>query len=147
MTFEEADELLAQYLDTNWDVTPIAWPNVEPRNFQAPGYPLLPMGEADYVAVRTTGAGSKTITVPGSCLRYTGQLFLAVCVKEGTGVRVAKEYLSSLAGLLENATIRGSAGAVRLGNLSGPVSYTTPNGWYVEEIGVLYSFERFVALA
>lgn len=147
MTFDEADQIIATHLDTNWVTTPIAWPNVEPRDFQTVGQPLLPLGETDYIAIRTTGLGSRTVTVPGTCIRYSGQLFVASCVKAGTGVRLAKERLGELSSLLENATLRGTPGVVRLGTLTGPVAYTTSNGWYVEEIGIMYHFERFAALS
>lgn len=143
MTLDQADELLVTYLSDNWTETPIAWPNVEPRNWTEAGQPLLPDGTDDYIAVRGMGLGSQTITVDGSCIRYTGQLFIASCVKDGTGVRRAKSHLTGILELLENETLSGPDGSVRLGTITGPVGYSSANGWYVEEVGLLYHFERY----
>ena len=143
MTYTEADRLIQEHLSANWATTPIAWPNIEPRSFVPIGQPLLPMGTSDYVALRSQGAGSQAITVNGSCVRYAGQLFVAVCVKEGTGVRTAKGYVDTLVGLLENRTLKGPGGVVRLSTLTGPTAYPAPNGWYCEEFAIMYYFEQF----
>jgi hypothetical protein len=104
------------------------------------------MGTADYVALRSHGTGSQTVLVDGSCIRYSGQLFCAIAVKEGTGVRTAKGYVDTLVGLLENKTIKEpGAGVVRMSTITGPTAYHGPNGWYIEEFAVMYYFERFVA--
>ena len=146
MTHAEADRLIQEYLAANWTTTPIAWPNIEPRSFTPIGAPLLPMGTADYVALRSHGTGSQTITVNGSCIRHSGQLFCAIACKEGTGVRVAKGYADTLIGLLENKTVKEpGTGAVRFSTITGPTEYPAPNGWFVVEFAVTYSFERFVA--
>lgn len=143
MTYTEADKLISEYLASQWTTTPIAWPNIEPRSFVPIGQPLLPMGTSDYVALRSQGVGSQTITVDRSCVRYAGQLFVAACVKEGTGVRTAKGYVDELVDLLENRTLKGSGGVVRLSTLTGPTGYPAPNGWYCEEFAVMYYFERY----
>ena len=145
MTFAESDKLLNEYLAANWTATPISWPNIEGRNYSAAGHPLLPTGPADYVALRTHGAGSRTVTVDGRCIRYSSQLFVAVCVKEGTGVRGARAHLDGLVTLLENATLSGAMGQVRMSNITGPVDYQAPNGWFVSEIGIMYHYERYTA--
>lgn len=143
MTYTEADKLISEYLASQWTTTPIAWPNIEPRSFVPIGQPLLPMGNSDYVALRSQGAGSQTITVSRTCVRYAGQLFVAVCVKEGTGVRTAKGYVDTLVGLLENRTLKGSGGVVRLSTLTGPTEYPSPNGWFTVEFAMTYYFEQF----
>jgi hypothetical protein len=142
MTLDDADKLISSYLSSQWTTTPLAWPNLDPRSFSTVGQPLLPQGTAAYVALRSIGRGSKTVTVPGTCIRYSGQLFIASCVKENTGVRQAKVTLSGLIALIENVTLRGSTGILRFGSFTGPACYSTPEGWYVEEIGALYQFER-----
>jgi hypothetical protein len=145
MTYSDADKLISEYLAAHWTTTPIAWPNIEPRSFVPIGQPMLPMGTADYIALRSHGTGSQTITVDGGCIRYSGQLFCGVLVKEGTGVRTAKGYIDTLVALLENKTIRESgAGAVRMGTITGPTGYPAASGWYVEEFAIMYYFERFV---
>lgn len=143
MNFAGSDKVLTEYLAANWTTTPISWPNIEGRNYSAAGHPLLPAGDDDYIALRTHGAGSRTVTVNGSCIRYASQLFVAVCVKEGTGVRGARGHLDSLVNLLENKTLSGISGTVRMGTITGPVDYTAPNGWFVTEIGILYFYERY----
>jgi hypothetical protein len=32
-----------------------------------------------------------------------------------------------------------------MGTLTGPVGYSAENGWYVEEVGILFNYERFTA--
>jgi hypothetical protein len=68
---------------------------------------------------------------------------VAVCVKEGTGVRTAKGYVDTLVGLLENRTLKSPGGVVRLNTLTGPTAYPAPNGWYCEEFAIMYYFEQF----
>jgi hypothetical protein len=144
MTYTDADRLIQEYLAANWTTTPIAWPNVEPRSFVPIGQPLLPMGTANYIALRSHGTGSQTVTVNGSCIRYSGQLFCGVNVKEGMGVRTAKGYVDTLVALLENKTIHEpGTGAVRMGTITGPTEYFSPNGWFTIEFAIMYSFERF----
>jgi hypothetical protein len=143
MNYSDADKLISEYLAANWTTTPIAWPNIEPRSFVPIGQPMLPMGTADYVALRSQGAGSRTVTVDGSCIRYSGQLFVAICVKEGTGVRTAKGHIDALVEILENVTIKAAEGAVRMGTLTGPTGYPSGNGWYCEEFGIMFTFERY----
>ncbi|MCO5761594.1 MAG: DUF4128 domain-containing protein [Chromatiaceae bacterium] len=145
MTYTDADRLIQEYLAANWTTTQIAWPNVEPRSFVPIGQPLLPMGTSDYIALRSHGTGSQTITVNRKCVRYTGQLFVAVCVKEGTGVRTAKGHTDTLVNLLENKTItEHGTGDVRMNTITGPTEYPAPNGWFVIEFAIMYAFERFV---
>ena len=143
MNFAESDKILTEYLAANWTTTPISWPNVEGRDYSVAGHPLLPVGTADYVALRTHGAGSRTVTVDGRCIRYSSQLFIAVCVKEGTGVRAARGHLDGLVALLENATLSGTAGQIRMSNVTGPADYMAPNGWFVSEVGIMYHYERY----
>lgn len=143
MNLSGADKIISEYLSDNWTKTPISWPNIEGRDFTAPGQPLLPMGTEDYIAVRTAGSGSRTITIPGTCIRTSAQLFLAVMVKETTGQRKALAYVDDLIELFENAVLPGSDGEVRMSNTSGPASYPTPNGWFTSEIGIMFYFERF----
>lgn len=143
MNLAESDKLLTEYLAANWTATPISWPNIENRDYSVAGHPLLPTGTADYVALRTHGAGSRTVTVDGRCIRYSSQLFVAVCVKEGTGVRGARGHLDGLVALLENATLSGTAGRIRMSNITGPVDYAAPNGWFVSEVGIMYFYERY----
>lgn len=143
MNFAESDKIITEYLAANWTATEISWPNIEGRDYSAAGHPLLPAGDADYIALRTHGAGSRTVTVDGSCIRYSSQLFVAVCVKENTGVRAAKGHVDSLVNLLENKVLSGTSGSIRMSNITGPAEYAAPNGWYVIEFGVMYFYERF----
>jgi len=143
MTLSGADKVISEFLAANWTQTPVSWPNIEGRNYAVAGYPLLPEGTSDYVAVRTTGAGSRTITVPGRCIRTSAQIFFAACVKEGLGQRKALEYIDDLIALFENARLTSPEGTVRMSNYTGPAGYPAPNGWFVQEIGVMFYFERF----
>jgi hypothetical protein len=145
MTPVQAEALLYTYLSANWTATKIAWQNVEPRDFTSPSQPLLPEGTDDYIAVRVMLVNSTTITMPANCIRYRGQLMVGVCVKENTGTRTAKNRLSSLVELLENATISDVNGSLRIGNMAGSLGYPAPNGWYVEDSSFMFTFERFVA--
>lgn len=144
MTFAEAEETIYQALAQNWTSTPIAWHNVDPRNFSDPGQPLLPDGTDDYLAVRVDLHGGKTITVPGHCIRYAGQLSVGVCVRERTGTRQAKAYLDDLAGLLENHRLVSSYGSLLVSPLANQGDYFTENGWYVLEAAFPIHFERYL---
>ena len=97
MRVDEAEAALYALLAQSWTATPLAWHNVDERNFTEPGMPLLPDGDTDYVSVRLDVFSATTLTVPANCIRYSGQLALGICVKERTGTRQAKRYLSDLA--------------------------------------------------
>lgn len=145
MNLEAADALLATYLSQYWTQTPIAWQNVEPRNFSEMGQPLLPSGDEDYVAVRSEVVGNRTLTVPGSCIRTQLQLQVAVCVKEGSGTRRARRLLSQIVELLENKRIGDFGNRLSFSTLSGAACYTSDNGWFIEEASLPCYFERHVA--
>ena len=142
MNLAQADKVIAEFLASRWTTTPIVWPNVEARNFQVAGHPMLPQGEVDYISIRTAGEGSRTIVLGGGCVRYTGVMYLASCVKEGTGVRLAKERLSDLIVLFENAQLSSQYGTIRMGSISGPIGYPAQGGWYIEEAGFMFTFDR-----
>jgi hypothetical protein len=144
MTHASASRLIAQHLVSRWTSTPIVWENVNPQNLQAAGQPLLPAGVADYVAVRDVGRGSQTITVPAACTQVSRQLFLAACVKAGTGTRKAQAMVDGLIALFENTVLRGNPGegVVRFRDYTGPATYLAPNGWYVAEVGFMFQFEK-----
>jgi hypothetical protein len=146
MTLEEADALLTTYLAEHWTQTPIAWQNIEPRNFSEMGQPLLPSGTEDFIAVRSEIVNNQTLTVPGRCIRTQMQLQVAVCVKENTGTRSARRWLSDLVALLENQRIGDPGSQLSFGTLSGAARYVTDNGWFVEEASLPCYFERHVAL-
>lgn len=144
MRLDDAEAAVYTLLATRWTATPLAWHNVDPRNFIVPGEPLLPDGDADFIAVRLDIFGSTTLTVPGNCIRYSGQLALGICVKERTGTRQAKTYLADLSALLENQTIKSSDGAIRVSTLSNTADYFAENGWYVLEATFPLYFERYL---
>jgi hypothetical protein len=144
---DEAEAALYSMLSENWVTTPLAWRNVDARLYTNPSLPLLPDGDTDYVSVQIDVFGGRTVTVPGNCVRYSGQLVLAVCVQENSGTRQARTYQSDLQGLLENKTIRSSKGTLRLTTLSNSVDYFTDNGWYVLETTIPFYFERYLTPA
>lgn len=143
MDLEGADALITRFLHANWGTTPIAWPNLEARDFASPSLPLLPDGSADYLSVRSFLVTNTTVTIPGHCVRSRAQLHLDICVKSGTGVRTAKRHLSGLVALVENSMIRGDAGLVRFRTATGGTSYVADNGWWVEGVVIPFEFERY----
>ena len=144
MRFDEAESALYHLLASHWTATPLAWHNVDERNFGDPGQPLLPDGDDDYLSVRLDIFPGRTITVPGTCVRYGGQLAIGICVKERTGTRQAKTYLADLAELLENQTLVHDGGRLRLSTLSNTADYFAENGWYVLEATFALYFERYL---
>ncbi len=144
MRVDEAESALYRLLASHWTATPLAWHNVDERNFGEPGQPLLPDGDQDFVSVRLDVFASQTLTVPANCIRYSGQLALGICVKERTGTRQAKTYLADLADLLENQTLGHVGGHLRLSTLSNTADYFAENGWYVLEATFALYFERYL---
>ena len=144
MRVDEAEAALYALLTQSWTATPLAWHNVDERNFTEPGMPLLPDGDTDYVSVRLDVFSATTLTVPANCIRYSGQLALGICVKERTGTRQAKKYLSDLAALLENQTLASDGGHLRVSTLSNTADYFAENGWYVLEATFALYFERYL---
>lgn len=144
MRVDEAEEAVYTLLSTRWSQTPLSWHNVDERDYSVPGEPLLPDGDRDYISVRLDIFGSTTLTVPGNCIRYGGQLALGICVKERTGTRQAKTYLADLSALLENQTIKSSDGSIRVSTLSNTADYFAENGWYVLEATFPLYFERYL---
>jgi hypothetical protein len=143
LNLEQADAALAAYLVANWTATPIAWENVEARGWTTAGQPLLPEGTADFIAVQLYPVADIQITVPGTCHRTAVAVQIAVCVKAGTGSRIAKRHLSSLVALLGNLTLPTANGDLRISNMTGSGGYLAENGWYVMEAAFAGHFERF----
>lgn len=144
MTISDAEEAVYGALESLWTQTPIAWRNIDPRNYSDPSQPLLPDGEVDYVSVSVDIFSATTLTVPGNCIRYAGQVALGICVPERTGTRTAKTYLAQLCSLLENQRLRTEAGTVTVSPLSNQGSYVAENGWYVLEASFPLHFERYL---
>ena len=144
MTITDAEEAVYGLLSAVWTATPLAWRNVDPRNYLDPSQPLLPDGEDDYISVNVDVFSATTLTVPGNCIRYSGQVALGICVPERTGTRTAKTYLSQLCDLLENQRLRSSDGSLVVSTLSNQGSYVTDNGWYVLEATFPLYFERYL---
>lgn len=142
MHFAEVLQLIETTLATTWSVTPIAYENVDARNQTQVGQPLLPAGTADYLAVRVVLDTSRAVTVPGRCRRYTGTLYLALCVMSGQGSRQLATYLDQLNALFDGTTLNGSAGLVRFSGLTFSRKYAPAEGWYVHEVGFSFAFER-----
>jgi hypothetical protein len=146
MNAPEAEEAIYTALSQNWTSTPLAWRNVDPRNFSDPSQPLLPDGTTDYLSVRVDVFSGETLTVPGHCIRYVGQLSVGICVRERTGTRQAKTYLADLSDLLENRRIVSADGSLMVSPLSNQGDYFTENGWYVLEAAFPIHFERYLTL-
>lgn len=144
MNYVQASTALQVYLNSNWSATPLAFNNVEERNWTAVGQPILPEGDSDYVTLRTHIPSSTYITVPGHCRRYFGTLFLAVAVRKGTGTRTMETYITDLIALFEGKTLSTADGELRVWTLTGNAEYEL-NDWFVNEIAFGFSFERFVA--
>ena len=144
MNYVEASRALQVYLNDNWSATPLAFTNVDGRQWATVGQPILPEGDVDYVTLRTHIPSSAFITVPGTCRRYFGTIFLAVAVRKGTGTRAMETYISSLIELLEGKTLSATEGELRVWTLTGNAEYEI-NDWFVNEIAFGFSFERFVA--
>ncbi len=147
MRIDEAEALVYGLLADNWSLTPLAWHNVDAKNYTEPGYPLLPDGTEDYVSVRLDIHAATTLTIPGNCIRYSGQLSFGICVKERTGTRQAKLYLSELADLLENSRLVSDECSLMVSPLSNQGDYFSENGWYVLEAAFPIHFERFLVPA
>ena len=147
MNLEGADALLTTYLAEHWTHTPIAWDNIEARDFAEMGQPLLPSGDLDYVQIRSEIVGNRTLTVPGTCVRTQMQLQVAVCVKQHTGTRNARRLLDQLVDLLENQRIGTFGNRLSFGPLGGAVRYVAANGWFVEEASLPCYFERYKTLS
>lgn len=143
MNISDASAVLENYLTVAWTATPIAYENVEARNWSEIGQPLLPDGDSDYIAIRSQVVNSRTLTVPGTCRRYEGVLFVGVAVRDGTGTRVADTYAAQLVTLLEGKELPSTTGMLRLWNLGGSVKYRPTTGWYVNELSFSFSFERY----
>ena len=144
MNLEGADALISGHLVEGWTHTEIAWQNVDPRAWTQPGQPLLPEGEEPFLIVRSELVGNETITVPATCVRSQVQYLFSVCVKQGTGTRQAKKWLDHLVELLENVTLRGTDGTLRVSTMIGSVGYAAENGWHVEEASFMVYFERHI---
>ena len=145
MNLLTAQALIETYLSTNWTATPVAYENVEARNWTATGQPLLPEGDVDYVTLRTEFRGSETITIPGRCIRYYGGLYPAVCVKDGSGTRTALGYAKDLTALLESKEIPSADGMLRVWTLAGTQKYRPSADWFVVELSFNFSFERYIS--
>lgn len=144
MQYGEAPRLLQTYLSENWTATPLAYTNVDGRYWSEVGQPVLPTGEEDYITVRTHIFHSEFITVPGTCRRYHGTLFLAAATRKGSGTRALETYISDLIALLEGKTLSNTdGGELRVWTLTGNAEYAIED-WFINEIALGFSFERFV---
>lgn len=144
MNIVQAAEHIQTYFDTNWTSTPIAWANVEARDWDVANQPLLPEGVEDYITVKILVPNSQTITVPGHCRRYFGTIYIAISVRKGTGTRRLEGYASELIELLENKRIDSADGEIRVWTLTGNAEFAISD-WYVNQIAFGFSFERYVS--
>lgn len=143
MTIVEAAKLLQTYLLANWVSTPLAFHNVDDREFAEVGQPILPTGTEDYVTIRTHVYRSQLITVPGHCRRYFGNLYLALSTRKGEGTRGLEGMMDQLISLLEGKTLRDDDdNLLRVWTLIGNAEYTVDD-WLVSEVAFGFSFERF----
>lgn len=145
MTVDEASAVLENFFMVYWTATPIAFENVELRNWQEPGQPLLPEGDEDYIFLRSSINTSTVITVPGRCRRYQGTIRVGVAVRDGTGTRIGDGYAADLINLLEGRELSEATGMLRIWTLVGSVKYRPTSGWYVNELAFNFSFERYVS--
>ena len=144
MNLLDAETLIQTYLSSNWTTTKVAYPNVLPADFSAPGQPLLPEGNADYIALRYQFDQSRFITVPGNCRRYTGNIQPTIFVRRQTGTRTLATYANSLIDIFEGKEITDSTGGVlRVWGLTGAIELTYDD-WYARELTFAASFERHV---
>lgn len=137
--------LLESYIGTNWSDTPVAYENVDARNWTEVGQPLLPDGTEDYLAVRQHIQKSEYITVPGTCRRYFGTLYTGIMTRDGTGTRNAEGHAKKLIELFEGIEISSPDGMLRMWSLTGSHKYRPAEGWYAIELAFNFSFERYVA--
>lgn len=144
MTFNDADRIVAEYLSQHWTALPIAWENIEAREWSAPGQPLLPKGNKDYLSVLSDPVNSRNITVSRTCVRRAVQYQFAVCVKQGRGTRSARTHLDSLIALFENRTL---SPGLRFSTHLGTAKYATDNGWHVEQSSFMAWFEALHELS
>jgi hypothetical protein len=144
MNLLDAETLIQTYLASNWTATKIAYPNVLPADFTAPGQPLLPEGTADYIALRYQFENSRFITVPGTCRRYTGQIQITAFVRRQTGTRTLATYANSLIELFEGKEIKNTGNEIlRVWGLTGSIELAYDD-WYARELAFAASFERQV---
>ena len=145
MNLKEARKLIEVYLATNWTSTAIKWENVESRDMRFPARQILEFGQDDYLAADIDIIGSRTITVPAHCIRYSGLLITSICVKEGKGASLSDGYTDTLIGLLENKTLQGTSDTLRIRNITGSATYYSDTGWFVSETQFSFYFNRFVS--
>lgn len=144
MNLLEAEALIQTYLSSNWTATKIAYPNVLPADFSAPGQPLLPEGDSDYIAIRYQFENSRFITVPGNCRRYTGTIQPTIFVRRQTGTRTLATHANSLINLFEGKEVKNTGGGLlRVWGLTGSIELTYDD-WYARELAFAASFERYV---
>lgn len=151
MNILEAEILIQEYLTSNWSITPIVYPNTLPAAYAAPGMPILPQGDTDYIALRYSFEQSRFITVPGTCRRYTGtiqfSLFTRVYQENDTygGSYQLAKYASDLIDLFEGKEIRNTGNEIlRVWGLTGSVELSYDE-WYARELAFSASFERYVS--
>lgn len=145
MNLNEARKIIEVQLADNWSYTPIKWQNVENRNLSIPAQQVLEFGTDDYLAVDVDIFSSLTITVPASCIRYSGEIITSLCVKEGKGAAILDQYATFLINILENKTLPGDSDPVRVRNITGSALYRAAPGWYVRETRFSFFFNRFVS--
>jgi len=127
----QAETTIQAYLSQRWTATPVVYPNVLPANFAAPGQPLIPEGDVDYIALRHEFTQAQFITVPARCSRYSGYLYLTVSVRRETGTRALSTHCSELIELfsgqelhlIESAGIATTAHAIMWDTVAGAESY------------------------
>lgn len=145
MNYVEASTLLQVFMFNNWTATPLAFNNVDSRNWTSVDQPVIPEGDSDYITVRTHIFHSQFITIPGTCRRYFGSLRLAISVRKGTGTRANETYATDLIGLLEGRTLSDASGELRVWTLTGNAEYGDED-WHVNELAFGFSFERYVLI-
>ena len=121
--------LLENTLQDNWGTTPIAWQNIEARDHNLSGAPLLSAGNRSYINFFVDITKTEAIEIPLGAIRYHGYIGIDVNIKEGVGTRPAETLIDSLNTLFQYQIISDGTTCIRTHEYIDSGTFTILEGW------------------
>jgi hypothetical protein len=131
--------LLENTLQDNWGTTPIAWQNIEARDHNLSGAPLLSAGNRSYINFFVDITKTEAIEIPLGAIRYFGYAGIDVNIKEGVGTRPAETLIDALIGLFQYRMISDDTACIRTHEYIDSGTFVIQEGWMTHSIQFPFS--------
>lgn len=138
ITYDQALKTIQSQFQTNWTYTPVAYDNVEPRDFSDPVQPLLSDLQTPYIGVKVLFEESYAAeTGPNAIKRTWGSIETSFFTRLSSGASTNSANIDNLSNLFEYKVI----GGIVFKELMVLTPIPT-KGWYVTPTLLRFYFNR-----